>query len=85
MSRSGHDHDRQWHRPPEHCQTHFIVSGAAAKTRDFADRDGNPEPLFADDQTAGFAWVEIIDATMRERPCKYGIIMPYLQGCINGG
>lgn len=59
---SGHDHNRQWH--PETCGTVFIVSGAAAKTTDFENRDGNPAPLFQDDQTPGFAWVEIIGKSM---------------------
>jgi len=59
---SGHDHNRQWHPPT--CGTHFIVSGAAAKVTDFAHRDGNPAPLFEDDQTPGFAWVEVDGSTM---------------------
>ena len=57
----GHDHNRQWLEPV--CGTNFIVTGAAAKTTDFR-HDGN-NTLFADDQTEGFVWIEIIDNTLR--------------------
>ena len=59
---SGHDHNRQWH--PEACGTHFVVSGAAAKTTDFEHRDNNPPVLFEDDQIPGFVWVEIAGSTL---------------------
>ncbi len=59
---SGHDHSRQWH--PNTCGTEFIVSGAGAKNTDFENRDNNPAPYFQDDETPGFAWVEIDGSTM---------------------
>ena len=54
----GHDHNRQW--IGNTCGTEFIVAGAAAKTTDFAHRDGN-SVLFEDDTAEGFLWVEIRD------------------------
>jgi len=54
----GHDHNRQW--LGNTCGTEFIVAGAAAKTTDFAHRDGN-SVLFEDDTAEGFLWVEIRD------------------------
>ncbi len=59
---SGHDHNMQWH--PTTCGTNFIVSGSAAKNTDFENRDNNPPVLYQDDQTPGFAWVEIDGSTM---------------------
>ncbi len=59
---SGHDHNRQWHQ--QNCGTEYIVSGAAAKTTDFENRDDNPTPYYQDDQIPGFAWVEIDGSTM---------------------
>lgn len=53
----GHDHNRQWHQPT--CGTEFIVSGAAAKTTGFENRDGNPAPRWQDDTKEGFAWIEV--------------------------
>lgn len=50
----GHDHNRHWLDPT--CGTEFIVSGAAAKTTDLENRDGNPT-IWEDDQSEGFAWV----------------------------
>lgn len=58
---SGHDHDRQWLHPT--CGTEFIVSGAGSKTRSFEYHDDNPVH-WEDDQTPGFAWVEIHDTQM---------------------
>ena len=58
----GHDHNRQWH--PTTCGTEFIVSGAAAKTKDFEHRDDNPPVHWEEDQDPGFAWVEIIGSEM---------------------
>ncbi len=53
---SGHDHNLQWLEPT--CGTHFIVSGAAARTTPLERRDHNPV-LFEDDQHPGFVWVEL--------------------------
>jgi tartrate-resistant acid phosphatase type 5 len=53
---SGHDHNRQAFDPV--CGTYFIVSGASAKTTEFAFRDDNPTE-WGDDQREGFVWVEI--------------------------
>jgi hypothetical protein len=39
------------------------VSGAAAKTTDFENRDGN-NTLFENDQVEGFIWIEITDRTL---------------------
>jgi tartrate-resistant acid phosphatase type 5 len=58
---SGHDHNRQAFDPV--CGTYFFVSGAAAKTSEFAFRDDNPT-LWGDDTRAGFLWVEILDENM---------------------
>ena len=52
---SGHDHNRQWLQPT--CGTHFIVSGAAAKTTDLEGR-GSPT-YWEDDGLGGFLWVEV--------------------------
>jgi hypothetical protein len=53
---NGHDHNLQWLEPV--CDTQFIVSGAAAKTTDFAHRDGN-QTAWETDQIEGFFWVEV--------------------------
>ncbi|MCH9684190.1 MAG: metallophosphoesterase [Deltaproteobacteria bacterium] len=53
---SGHDHNRQVFDPV--CGTYFFVSGASAKTSDFAYRNNNPTQ-WDDDQREGFLWVEI--------------------------
>jgi tartrate-resistant acid phosphatase type 5 len=55
----GHDHNRQWIERKSDCDTELIVTGAAAKTKDFR-HEGNAT-LFADDQLEGFLWVEIVD------------------------
>jgi len=52
---SGHDHNRQWLHPT--CGTHFIVSGAAAKTTDLEGR-GSPT-YWEEDGKGGFLWVEV--------------------------
>lgn len=53
---AGHDHTLQWLAPT--CGTHFVVSGAAAKTTDLAGW-GTPT-LFETDETAGFFWFELV-------------------------
>ena len=58
----GHDHNRQWF--PTVCGTEFMVIGTAAKTTDMVHRDDNPVPYYEDDQTPGFAWIEIADNEM---------------------
>jgi len=56
---SGHDHDMQWLEPT--CGTHFIVSGAGAKTRRI---EGWDHPTrFEVGETLGFLWAEIVDDT----------------------
>ena len=56
---SGHDHDLQWLHATEACgKTEFIVSGAAAKTRSFADPERN-EAFYQLDDTLGFFWIEV--------------------------
>lgn len=55
---SGHDHNRQHFA--QTCGTHFWVTGAAAKTKDFENRDDNPQ-LFGEDQKPGFLLVEVVD------------------------
>ncbi|MEM6992400.1 MAG: metallophosphoesterase [Myxococcota bacterium] len=57
---SGHDHNRQAFDPV--CGTYFFVSGAAAKTTDFENRDDNPL-AWGDDQRPGFVWAEIENET----------------------
>lgn len=60
---SGHDHNRQWIEGTGDCAgTTFVVSGAGAKVKDFARSDSTP--LFADADTEGFFWFEVIDNTL---------------------
>jgi hypothetical protein len=64
---SGHDHTRQWiDMPNELCGTEMIVSGASAKVTAFVSGRGN-ETYFADDQTEGFLYVEIVGKRMTGR------------------
>ena len=58
---NGHDHNRQSFDPV--CGTYFFVSGAAAKTTDFAFHDDNPT-TWGDDTREGFLWAEIEGETM---------------------
>lgn len=61
---AGHDHDLQWLKARDDCgKTEFIVSGAAAKTRDLLD-EHNPA-WFAKGGTLGFFWVELQGDTFR--------------------
>ena len=65
---SGHDHNRQWLNSvplipnlpvgmgTEPCDTHFAVSGAGAKTKDFVGR-GN-DVAFLNDREEGFLFME---------------------------
>jgi hypothetical protein len=59
---AGHDHNRQWlGQAPDQSAcpgTHFVVSGAAAKTTE-ARNDAN-SPLFEEYESEGFVWVEIV-------------------------
>jgi tartrate-resistant acid phosphatase type 5 len=56
---AGHDHDLQWPQPV--CGTEFIVSGAAAGTRDLGS---SSNPTLFETATKGFMWVEIVGDTM---------------------
>jgi len=63
----GHDHNRQWVTPtcgPAQNPTHFIVSGAAAKTTDFAYHSGGNDVYWENDVTPGFLIVEVTADTM---------------------
>jgi hypothetical protein len=55
---SGHDHSLQWLE--ETCGTHFIVSGAGATTYGL----GGTNPVYFEDDSMGFLWVEIDGATL---------------------
>jgi hypothetical protein len=57
---AGHDHDLQWLEST--CGTHFIVSGAGAKTRSLGE--GEQPTRFEVGDTLGFLWVEIADDTL---------------------
>ncbi len=60
---SGHDHNRQWLKPT--CQgTSIIVSGAGAKTTDFAYHGGGNEVWWEDDTKPGFMLVHVTNTTM---------------------
>lgn len=54
----GHDHSRQW--ITSDCGTDFIVSGAGSKLDDLPNRD-DVAFEYAENETEGFLWVEIID------------------------
>ena len=57
---AGHDHDRQWLEPT--CDgTQLMISGAGSKLRPF---EGAQPVHWSDDQTTGFAWLEIDDETI---------------------
>ena len=60
---SGHDHTRQWFEPLASCPgVHFIVSGAGSKTKSL---QGSNPAAYADGETPGFLWVEIIGNQLR--------------------
>jgi len=55
----GHEHNLQWFLPTNECPgTHFVVSGAAAKTTKLKRDD---RTVFQHDATAGFFWVYLKD------------------------
>jgi len=60
---AGHDHSRQWLEVPNHCDTEFIVTGAAAKMSDLEHRDDN-DTIWEDVSRGGFTWIEIADNVM---------------------
>lgn len=63
----GHDHNRQWHQDtcgPNNSPTHFIVTGAAAKTTDFAYHSGGNDVYWENDVTPGFLLLEIEGNTL---------------------
>lgn len=56
---TGHDHELYWLKPQASCgKTHFMVSGAGAKSREVVNATRN-EAYFQMGETWGFFWVEI--------------------------
>ena len=61
---AGHDHELQVLKSVPECgNTYFVISGAGAKSRDFADRNRN-QVWYQQDNRTGFVMAEIAGNTM---------------------
>lgn len=61
---SGHDHNLQWLKPVARCEgTHFIVSGAGAKTTEL--RWNGENPSYWQRGRTGFFWFELEEGSAR--------------------
>lgn len=67
MYLAGHDHNMQWLAPIERCgKTHFVVSGAGAKSNQIHSPKHNPF-YWQCSKTIGFFWLDIVAETMTTR------------------
>ncbi|MGH1461585.1 MAG: metallophosphoesterase [Neptuniibacter sp.] len=64
MYLAGHDHNMQWLAPIETCgKTHFVVSGAGAKSNKIFSPENNPF-YWQCSETIGFFWIDIVADTL---------------------
>ena len=64
MYLAGHDHNMQWLAPMDKCgKTHFVVSGAGAKSNNIYNPKRNPF-YWQCSKTIGFFWIQIVADSM---------------------